>query len=268
VLVVDDNALHRRTVAKWLRSLGYEPGLAIDGLTAMDALWDATSHGTPFAAVLIDANLGPADGLLVAARIRERAVWANCRIVVMRPWDGAADRREVGGDATLRKPFTKAELAETLERLLQPRRMGAPTASLQSGEHSTATTGTTGALRVLVAEDSEYNADLIRELLHRRGHEAHIVGSGHDALARIEHEHFDILLLDLHMPGLDGFEVIHRIRERELGTGQHLPVIALTARSRKEDRDRCFAAGMDAFLGKPIQSKALWEKEPPPTALP
>jgi PAS domain S-box-containing protein len=113
--------------------------------------------------------------------------------------------------------------------------------------------------RVLVAEDNEFNAELVRQLLTRRGHAAVIVNRGEDVLRAItEHERFDVLLLDLHMPGLDGFGVIERLRGHERLTGEHLPVIAVTARARREDRDHCLASGMDAFLPKPVKPDALW----------
>ena len=115
-------------------------------------------------------------------------------------------------------------------------------------------------LRVLVAEDSELNADLVRALLRRRGHEVEVVDNGNDVLRLIEGgSYFDVLLLDLHMPGLDGFQVIARIRAREREIGGRLAVAAVTARSRVEDREQCLAAGMDAFLSKPIRSAALIE---------
>jgi len=113
-------------------------------------------------------------------------------------------------------------------------------------------------LRVLVAEDNEFNADLIRQLLQRRGHGVRIATNGTDAVALASTEAFDVLLLDLHMPGMDGFEVIARLREGERVTRGHLPVVALTARARTEDRDRCLAAGMDDFLAKPVRADALW----------
>ena len=113
-------------------------------------------------------------------------------------------------------------------------------------------------LRVLVAEDNEFNADLIRQLLGRRGHDVLIASTGTDAMALAHAETFDLMLLDLHMPGIDGFEVIARLREDERVTSRHLPVIALTARARAEDRERCLAAGMDEFLAKPVRAPALW----------
>ena len=114
------------------------------------------------------------------------------------------------------------------------------------------------SLRVLVAEDNDFNAELVRELLHKRGYRPRIVATGGDALNLLDREPFDLLLLDLHMPGMGGFQVIERIRVRERVTGGRLPVIALTAQSRSEYRERCFAAGMDGFLVKPIDTLALW----------
>jgi CheY-like chemotaxis protein len=113
-------------------------------------------------------------------------------------------------------------------------------------------------LRILVAEDSEFNVQLMQKLLAKRGHTVRVVGNGREALALVKSAEFDLLLLDVHMPELDGFQVIRSIREHEQGTGSHLPVIALTARSRKEDRELCLAAGMDDFLAKPIQTGDLW----------
>ena len=92
----------------------------------------------------------------------------------------------------------------------------------------------------------------------RRGHQVRLASDGREALRQAERGGFDLLLLDIHMPELDGFQVVRAIRERERATGGHLPVIALTARSRTEDRDRCLAAGMDDFLAKPIQAADLW----------
>jgi CheY-like chemotaxis protein len=109
-----------------------------------------------------------------------------------------------------------------------------------------------------VAEDNEFNAQLLEQLLARRGHRVRLAGNGREALALAEGDAFDLLLLDVHMPELDGFQVVRAIRERERSAGGHLPVIALTARARKEDRDRCLAAGMDDFLAKPIQAADLW----------
>ena len=113
-------------------------------------------------------------------------------------------------------------------------------------------------LRILVAEDNEFNAQLLEQLLVRRGHRVRLATNGREALALAEEGGFDLLLLDVHMPELDGFQVVRAIRERERSAGGHLPVIALTARSRQEDREQCLAAGMDDFLTKPIGPAELF----------
>jgi two-component system sensor histidine kinase/response regulator len=113
-------------------------------------------------------------------------------------------------------------------------------------------------LRVLVAEDNDFNAQLIEQLLVRRGHHVSLAQDGRSALALLHDSRFDLLILDIHMPELDGFEVTGAIRRREQSAGGHLPIIALTARSRSEDRDKCLAAGMDEFLTKPFRADDLW----------
>jgi two-component system, sensor histidine kinase and response regulator len=113
-------------------------------------------------------------------------------------------------------------------------------------------------MHILVAEDNEVNAQLLKRLLARRGHRVRLATNGREALALAEEGVFDLLLRDVQMPELDGSQVIQAIRERERSTGGHLPVIALTARARQDDRERCLAAGMDDFLAKPIQAAELW----------
>jgi len=117
----------------------------------------------------------------------------------------------------------------------------------------------TGPLQVLIAEDNDFNAQLLSQLLQRRGHRVTVAATGEDAAAWAMRGEFDLLLLDLHLPGIDGFEVASRIRGRELGTSQHLPIVAVTARSREEDRMRCLSVGMDAYLTKPIRASTLVE---------
>jgi CheY-like chemotaxis protein/HPt (histidine-containing phosphotransfer) domain-containing protein len=108
-----------------------------------------------------------------------------------------------------------------------------------------------------VAEDNELSAQVVEQSLQRQGHRVHVATTGREVLSLTEQEDFDVLLLDVHMPELSGFEVVQAIRERESIAGGHLPIIALTARSRKEDRERCLEAGMDDFQTKPIRPADL-----------
>jgi CheY-like chemotaxis protein len=263
VLVVDDNATNRHILEEWLRGWQMEPAAVGDGLAALDALWDAVSVGRPYALVLLDARMPDTDGLALAAKIRKRAELAATRIILLtsgeRPgdWDRIRERRI---DAQLLKPVQQDELLETIYRVMSRANGDAPpTAGPGAGrEPAAAPVPAPAPLYVLVAEDNEINAQLLERLLTRRGHRVRLTNNGREALALAEEAVFDLLLLDVHMPELDGFQVIHALRERERSAGGHLPVIALTARARQEDRERCLAAGMDDFLAKPIQAADLW----------
>jgi CheY-like chemotaxis protein len=263
VLVVDDNATNRHILEEWLRGWQMEPAAVGDGLAALDALWDAVSVGRPYALVLLDARMPGTDGLALAAKIRKRAELAATRIILLtsgeRPgdWDRIRERRI---DAQLLKPVQQDELLETIYRVMSRADGDAPTAAGPVGGREPAASPVPAAapLDILVAEDNEVNAQLLDRLLARRGHRVRLAKNGREALALAEEGAFDLLLLDVHMPELDGFQVIQAVRERERSAGGHLPVIALTARARQEDRDRCLAAGMDDFLAKPIQAADLW----------
>jgi CheY-like chemotaxis protein len=128
----------------------------------------------------------------------------------------------------------------------------------EGGEEGSSSEPASTPLRILVAEDNEFNQQVVQHLLARRGHSVHLVNDGRQALAALEQDEFDLLLLDVHLPELDGFGVIEALRQREQGGGPRLPVVALTARSMKGDRERCLRAGMDDYLAKPIRRKELF----------
>jgi CheY-like chemotaxis protein len=262
VLVVDDNATNRHILEEWLRGWQMKPAAVGDGLAALDALWDAVHVGRPYALVLLDARMPDVDGLAVAARIRERAELSATRIILLTSGDRPGDLARVRAlrvDAHLLKPVQPDELLETIYQVMS--RNGNPPSATRpagEGEQSRAAVPAARPLRVLVAEDNEFNAQLVEQLLGRRGHHVRLADNGREALRLADEGGFDLMLLDLHMPELDGFQVVQAVRAKERTTGGHLPVIALTARSRKEDRERCLAAGMDDFLSKPIQAADLW----------
>ena len=262
VLVVDDNATNRHILEEWLRGWQMEPVAVGDGMAAMDTLWDAASVGRPYPLVLLDARMPETDGLALAARIRERAALSAIRIILLtsgdRPGDPARSR-ELQIDAHLLKPVQQDELLETIYRVMSRTNGNVPPAagSSWSREPTPLPVPAAVSLRILVAEDNEFNAQLLEQLLVRRGHHVRLANNGREALSLAEAGAFDVLLLDVHMPELDGFQVIQAIREGERSVGGHLPVVALTARSRKEDRERCLAAGMDDFLTKPVRMPDL-----------
>ena len=277
VLIVDDNVTNRRILGDWLRGWRMKTAAVGDGLAALDALWHGASCGRPYALVLLDGRMPDVDGLALAAQIRQRDELSATRLILLTSGDRPSDlarSRELRIDAHLLKPVQQEELLETICRVMSRTngaaslgpRPAAPVVAW-SGDHATtrdpAPAGMTpvsaaAPLRILAAEDNEFNAQLLEQLLRRRGHHVRVASSGREALALAEEGAVDLLLLDVHMPELDGFQVVRAIRERELVAGGHLPIIALTARSRDEDRQQCLAAGMDDFLAKPIQAAALW----------
>ncbi len=274
VLVVDDNATNRHILEEWLRGWQMKPTAAADGAAAMDALWHGLALDRPYALVLLDACMPGTSGLALAAMIRERAELAATHIILLSSGDPAGDRarsRELQIEAHLLKPVPPDELLATILRVMS--RVERHTSPMW--QSAIVPAPAVERLRILVAEDNEFNMRHLERLLVRKGHSIRPAYNGREALALLamgegppaggEGEiapsaapSFDLLLLDVHMPELDGFQVIGKIREREQSTGSHLPVIALTARSRREDRERCLAAGMDEYLAKPIRAADLF----------
>jgi PAS domain S-box-containing protein len=264
VLIVDDNTTNRRILEEWLRGWQMMPVAVADGVGAMDALWHGTACGRPFPLVLLDARMPDVDGLALATQIRQRAELSATRIILLTSGDRPGDLarfREQRVNAHLHKPVQPDELLETIYRVLRKDEGGRVKDEKEKAPpfgSSVIPHPSSFPLCILVAEDNEFNAQLLEQLLVRRGHRVRLANNGREALSLAAEGAFDLLLLDVHMPELDGFQVVQAVRESERAAGGHLPVIALTARSRKEDRERCLAAGMDDFLAKPIQAASLW----------
>jgi PAS domain S-box-containing protein len=263
VLIVDDNATNRHILREWLLGWQMDPATAGDVVAAMDALWNAVHLGRPYSLVLLDARMPQTDGLTLAAQIRQRGDLSATRIILLTSGDRPGDwdrTRDLGIDARLLKPVQQDELLESIFRVTSRNRGGStPEASPVAARREPAAPSSVPVpLRILVAEDNEFNAQLVEQLLDRRGHRVRLANNGREALAQAKEGVFDLLFLDVHMPELDGFGVVEALREHERAVGGHLPVIALTARARKEDRERCLAAGMDDFLSKPVQAADLW----------
>src|SRR5262249_4272425 len=169
-----------------------------------------------------------------------------------RPGDPARSR-ELRIDGHLLKPVQQDELLETIYRVIG--RTGDETSPAREADLEPIPAGV--PLRILVAEDNEFNAQHLRQFLASRGHFVHLARNGREALDLSAGGVFDLLLLDIHMPELDGFHVVRALRAREQAAGGHLPVIARTARSRAEARRRCLGAGMDDYVSKPIRTADL-----------
>jgi len=156
--------------------------------------------------------------------------------------------REAGVDACLKKPVVQPELYSALQRVVS----GRADEQRQRIQAKPPDEKAAIPLRILIAEDNPINQKIAIRLLEKRGHGPVAKSSGQEALAALEQEAFDLVLMDVQMPDMDGFEVTAAIREREKGAGRHIPIVAMTAHTMKGDRERCLAAGMDAYVPKPI----------------
>jgi len=171
----------------------------------------------------------------------------------------AARCREVGLAAYLTKPVREAELRQAiLGALAQATQSSSCAVTQLITRHSLREQTPPRTLRVLLAEDNAVNQHLARRLLEKQGHTVTVAGNGREALAFIEHQPFDLVLMDVQMPEMDGFEATAALREREKGSGEHLPIIAMTAHAIKGDEERCLQAGMDGYVAKPIQPGRLF----------
>jgi two-component system, sensor histidine kinase and response regulator len=172
---------------------------------------------------------------------------------------GGSDRsRAAGVRACLMKPLKQSELLNTILDLLSTRigyRLASRTDELPEADGAAAER----PLRVLLAEDNTVNQRLATRILEKRGHSAVVANNGKEAVKLLEREAFDLVLMDLEMPEMGGFEATAAIRARERPSGRHIPILALTAHAMKGDRERCLAAGMDGYVAKPIQARELYQ---------
>jgi PAS domain S-box-containing protein len=262
VLVVDDNATNRRILEEMLGHWHMRPVAVEDGRAALAALRRAVDTGEPFPLVLLDGHMPEMDGFALAEQIRRSPDLTGTTIVMLtsagQPGD-VARCRELGITAYLMKPVKQSELLDTILTALgsswEP-----PEPALAAGP---APSGR--PLHVLLAEDNAVNQKLVVRLLEKQGHTVVVAGNGREALAALERGRFDLVLMDVQMPELDGLAATARIRASEASGGSYtpagtrLPILAMTAHALKGDRERCLAAGMDGYVCKPIQSQQLFE---------
>jgi two-component system, sensor histidine kinase and response regulator len=258
VLVVDDNATNRQIleliVAKW----GMKPQGAAGGEEALTQLRQARREGRTLPLVLTDINMPKMDGFAMVEQIRQDPLLADARIIALTSGIRADDAQrceQLGISVHLMKPVKQAELLNAVLSVTT----GAGSAPAAS--HATETASQSArSLRILLVEDGLANRKLAQGLLERRGHEVTIAEDGQQALDCLEQQSFDLILMDVQMPVMDGLDATRAIRERERLSGGRVPIVALTAHALKEDRQRCLDAGMDGYLAKPIRAKDLYER--------
>ncbi len=258
VLVVDDNATNRHILKETLTNWRMRPTVVESGNAALEALEQAQHAGTPFALVLLDVMMPEMDGFTLAEQIIQDPALASSTLMMLSSADHRGDAarcRAMGLAAYLTKPIRQSDLLSAIMAAL------GVASSDAAGEVPTPRTAaaTHRPLCILVAEDSLVNQTLAVRLLERQGHTAVVASNGSEALAALEKQPFDVVLMDVQMPGMDGFEATEAIRVQEQATGAHIPIIAMTAHVMQGDRERCLEAGMDDYVSKPIHSEELFQ---------
>jgi len=261
VLVADDNRTNRRILEGMLKRWGMISTAVAEGEDALNALSSALRAGEPYRLILTDMHMPKMDGFGLIERIRQSPELSTAIIMMLTSAGHRGDAvrcQDLGVAAYLLKPIRQSELREAIARVLgaKEQKDSIPLITRYSlGD----TIEPMAGLNVLVAEDNAVNQRLALRLLEKRGHRVTLTANGREAVEALARQKFDLVLMDLQMPTMDGFEATVAIRERETRDGAHLPIIALTANAMKGDRERCLAAGMDGYLSKPIVSQELDE---------
>jgi PAS domain S-box-containing protein len=258
VLIVDDNATNRRMLQEIVMGWQMKPTLAQSGQEALMLLERAATRGTPFALVLLDVVMPGLDGFEVAERMHQDALFSQSAVIPLASASvrGDATRsRKLGVGAFLTKPIRRSDLLHAIKSVLQPPVVGREKPSVATVQPLGINAG---RLRILLVEDDRVNQTVAIRLLEKRGHEVSLAENGAAALAAIEKQVPDCVLMDIHMPEMDGFRATAAIRAREVENGRHIPIVAMTANAMAGDKQKCLAAGMDGYISKPLRAHDLF----------
>ena len=257
VLVVDDNATNRRMLERTLSSWQAAPVAVDGGPLALAEMERAIASGEPYDLVVLDSMMPDMDGFELARRIKSRPDLAGATLLMVASGERPGDAQIAdvfGVSSYLTKPVRQSKLLHSINAALDGQSPG--------GERSREPTGrlegiSARSLRVLLAEDNAVNRKLAARVLEKRGHTVVLAQDGLEAVAAFKKDHFDVVLMDVQMPRMDGFEATAAVRRHEEATGSHVPVIAMTAKAMKGDRERCLEAGMDDYISKPVEMREL-----------
>ena len=261
VLIVDDNATNRRILKSMLSNWGMSPVTTSGGAHALRAIADANEEDDAFALVISDVNMPEMDGLMLAKTIVEQALLDPASLIMLtsgaRPAD-ASDLRSIGISQHLLKPIKQSEVYDAVICSLNA--TGVTATLPRVAADAAPATMTPSELQILLAEDNLVNQKLAIGILNKLGHRVTVANNGQEALDLLDQQTFDLVLMDVQMPEMDGLAATREIRRREAHAGTHLPIVAMTAHAMKGDRERCLESGMDDYLSKPIRLKDLSDK--------
>ncbi|HEX8899184.1 MAG TPA: response regulator [Chthoniobacterales bacterium] len=254
VLVVDDNAVNRRILRDMLANWRMRPAVVASGAAAIVEMLRAAHNEEPYPLVILDGVMPEMDGFAVAKEIREHAELAGATVMMLSSAlpAGAAQRcQELGVASYLTKPVCQSDLLDAILVAL------GRTEAEQKEELSRTRTADRSALRILLAEDNLINRAVAVGILQKHGHTIVHACNGREAVEAVSAQAFDLVLMDVQMPEMDGLEATRRIRESEQTSAEHIRIVAMTAHAMVGDRERCLAAGMDDYVSKPLRKEDL-----------
>jgi len=255
-LIVDDNAINLRVFSEILNHWGIVSTTVDNGEAAIKALQTMAETGGTFSLILLDAMMPTMDGFMVAKVIRDDKRFEPVTIMMLSSADRPDDFQrcqDLGINLYVRKPVKHSELWDAIQSALgktNARKAISSDITLEKPSQ---------LLTILLAEDNPVNQFMAVVLLKERGHAVHVANNGQEVLDFLKINTYDLILMDVQMPVMDGFQATETIRAQEKISGQHMRIIAMTAHALKGDRERCLAAGMDGYIAKPVQEKELLE---------
>lgn len=257
VLIVDDNATNRRILQEMLSHWLMKPTETTRAKEALHTLKTANKSGQPYALALIDVNMPEMDGFSLAKKIKSIPNFHKPTLIMLtsagNPGDGARCRK-LGISAYLTKPIRQSELLDSILLSIGTSPFGKKEAPLIT-RHTLRESQK--KYNILVAEDNIINQQVASRILQKHGHTVWLADNGEEALSELKKKSIDLILMDVQMPKMDGFEASASIRQVEENTGKHIPIIAMTAHALKGDRERCMESGMDEYISKPINADEL-----------
>jgi CheY-like chemotaxis protein/HPt (histidine-containing phosphotransfer) domain-containing protein len=255
VLVVDDNTTNRRILQETLNHWGMQPTLVESGPAAIAAVEEAQRKGQPFRLALLDFHMPDMNGLQLAERVSSQPGWRRFPMLMLSSSLTTFDTerlRNVGINCFLRKPVLTSELLDAV--LNEFGVMLAVDSAVKEEKFPLLP-----PRRILLAEDSRINQKVALGFLNKWGHQTLVANNGKEAVELWQREPFDLILMDMQMPEMNGYDATAAIRSEEQGTGRHIPIIAMTAEAMKGDREHCLDAGMDDYISKPFDAEALYQ---------
>ena len=258
VLVVDDNKTNRRILEKMLSNWHMDPTLAEAAHQGLDTLHNAFEARLPFDLIISDVNMPEMDGFDFVKKIKSKPELATIPIILLTSANRSGDKQrcyDLGAQAHLVKPVRQSKMLDVIMTTIGMETVIRKHDAQHSDKDSESVT--TGPLSILLAEDNEVNQKFALRVLDKAGHITTVVNNGREAVDAMGDNKFDLILMDVQMPEMDGYEATAEIRRLEQQAGTHIPIIALTAHAMKGDREKCLEAGMDGYITKPIKSKTL-----------